>query len=223
MSLSIFPNLAEDVDVLESFSMQLSNPDSLAQFSLVVDSQTPADFVDLRFSVGEGESLPPFFNGKFEGSLFDSTLSVNVFVPLPEEGQLATTCTLVSVALLGYSSNQGFSASMLPENKINVNGKALDIFTDGFYEFLMSDLKTVKRLEADTTEDYIALVKWSSPRTKEKQLTHTFSVIIVYDETGLFGLNRRTAITTLTLPQTIRWNLDTSVSQFTELLNKGTI
>ena len=229
MSIIIFPsltedaNLPEDVDVLESFSMQLSNPNSIAQFSLVVDSQTSADFVNLRFVSAEGESPPSSFNGKYEGSSFDSTLSVNVFVPAPIEGEPAATCTLVSVALLDYSSNQGFSASMLPQNKIKVNGKALGVFTDQIYEFLMTDLKTVKQLPPDTTEEYVALVKWNPPRTKEKELIHTFSVIITYDETGVFGLNRYTAVITLTLPQTIRWNYDTAVSQFNELLIKGTI
>lgn len=227
MSLIVFPsltedaNLPEDVDVLESFSMQLSNPNSIAEFSLVVDSQTSADFVDLRFPTVEGESPPPSFNGKYEGSSFDSTLSVNVFVPIPEEGQPAATCTLVSVELLDYSSNQGFSASMLPQNKISVSGKTLMVFTDQVYEFLMTDLKTVKQLSPDTDEKYAALVKWNPPRTKEKQLTHTFSVIITYDETSTYGLNRYTAVVTLTLPQTIRWNLSAAVAQFTELLNKG--
>jgi hypothetical protein len=229
MSIIIFPsltedaNLPEDVDVLESFSMQLSNPNSIAQFSLVVDSQTSADFVNLRFVSAEGESPPPSFNGKYEGSSFDSTLSVNVFVPIPAEGEPAATCTLVSVALLGYSSNEGFSASMLPQNKIKVSGKALGVFTDQIYEFLMTDLKTVKQLPADTDEEYAALVKWNPPRTKEKDLIHTFSVIVTYDETGVFGLNRYTSIITLTLPQTIRWNYDIAVSQFNEILTKGTI
>jgi hypothetical protein len=230
MSIIVYPSLTEDaylpedVDAVESFSMQLSNPNSIAQFSLVVDSQTSADFANLRFSSIEGESPPPSFNGKYEGSSFDSTLSVNVFVPEPEEGQPIATCTLVSVALLGYSSNQGFSASMLPQNKIKVSGKALSVFTDQIYEFLMTDLKTVKQLSPDTNEEYAALIKWNPPRTKEKELIHTFSVIVTYDETGFFGLNSRyTAIITLTLPQTIRWNYDTAVSQFNELLSKGTI
>lgn len=223
MSLSIFPNLADDFDALESFSMQLSNPNSIAQFSLVVDSQTSADFADLRFALVEGESPPPSFNGKYEGSSFDSTLSVNVFVPVPAEGEPAATCTLVSVALLGYNSNQGFSASMAPQNKIKVNGKALGVFTDQIYEFLMTDLKTVKQLPPDTSEEYAALIKWNPPRTKEKELVHTFTVIVTYDETATFGLNRYTAIITLTLPQTIRWNYNTAVSQFNELLSKGAI
>jgi hypothetical protein len=229
MSIIVYPSLIEDaylpedVDVLESFSMQLSNPNSIAQFSLVVDSQTSADFVNLRFASAEGESPPPSFNGKYEGSSFDSTLSVNVFVPLPAEGEPAATCALVSVALLGYNSNEGFSASMAPQNKIKVNGKALGVFTDQIYEFLMTDLKTVKQLPSDTSEEYAALVKWNPPRTKEKELIHTFSVIVTYDETATFGLNRYTAIITLTLPQTIRWNYNTAVSQFNELLSKGTI
>jgi hypothetical protein len=229
MSLVVFPsltedaNLPEDVDVLESFSMQLRNPDSVAQFSLVVNSQTPADFIDLKFSVAEGESPPPSFNGKYEGSSFDSTLSVNVFVPVPAAGEPAATCTLVSVELLNYSSNVGFIANTIPDNRIKVEGKALDIFTDQIYEFLMSDLKTVKSLQPDTTEKYAALVKWVPPRTKEKTLTHAFTVIVTYDETGMIGSNRYTAVITLTLPQTIRWNYTTAVSQFNELLQKGNI
>jgi hypothetical protein len=221
MSLSIFPNLAEDVDILESFSMQMGNPNSVAQFSLVVNTQTSADFVDLRFTLTEGESPPPSFNGKYEGSSFDATLSVNVFVPIPEEGQPSATCTLVSLELLDYNSNQGFSASLLPQNQIKISGKALSVFTDQVYEFLMADFKTVKQLSPDTDEKYAALVKWNPPRTKEKQLTHTFSVIVTYDETSTFGLNRYTAVMTLTLPQTIRWNLSTAVTQFSELLSKG--
>jgi hypothetical protein len=87
----------------------------------------------------------------------------------------------------------------------------------------MTDLKTIRQLPSDTTEEYAALVKWIPPRIKEKELIHTFSVIVTYDETATLGLNRYTAIITLTLPQTIRWNYNTAVSQFNELLSKGTI
>jgi hypothetical protein len=224
MSFSIFPNLADDADVLESFSMQLSNPNSVASFSMLVQSQSSADFEDLRFVVGEGETPPPSFNGKYEGSVFNSTLSVSVSMPEAEEEQIQGTANLLSLELLAYNASVfGFNASTLNETSISLEGKALNVFTDAFYEFLMPDLKTVKRLEADTIEDYAALVKWNPPSIKEKVITHYFTVIVTYDETSLIGTQTYTAVLTLTLPQTIRWNYDPAVLEFSNLLEKGVI
>lgn len=224
MSLSVFPNLAEDVDAIESFNMQMSNPNSIALFAMSVQSQSSADFEDLRFSVEEGQTPPPSFNGKYEGSAFNATLSVSVSMPVAEEGQPANTASLVSLQLLGYNSTAaGFNATQSGETTIAVQGSALNVFTDQIYEFLMEDLKTVKQLRSDTNEKYAALVKWVPPSTKEVVTNHYFTVIVTYDETDITGTNRYTAVLTLSLPQTIRWNYNTAVTQFGNLLQQGTL
>ena len=212
MTISIFPNLAEDIDVVEEFSMKLYNPLSVAIFTLSIQQQSSADFLEVA---SPEETAPPVFSGKYEGSSFNASVGINVSMPVVENGPTGTA-TLNSFSLLDYKVDcSGYEAKKVG-NYIEVSGTPFNVFTDQVYEFLMPDL-SVKKLNPNTTEEFVSLVKWVPPSTKVKIISHQFSVIVNYTEDGV----SRSAILTLVMPQTIRWNLTNGVNAFRAVLAKS--
>lgn len=213
MSFSIFPNLADDLDVVEEFSMKLFNPDSVAIFSLAIGTQTSADFFEV---VSIEETAPPTFSGKYEGNEFAVEIGLTISVPVDENDIPLAIVELIDFELYDYSVDCiGYSAKKV-EDVIEVNGASLNVFTDQIYEFLMPDL-SVKTLDANTTEDFISLVKWNPPSTKVRSISHKFTIIANYTEDSV----SRSAILTLVMPQTIRWNYSSGIASFRQLLAKS--
>lgn len=212
MSLSVFPNLTDDLDAVEQFSMKLFNPASLAIFGLSITNQTNEDFGDSVLSFLENP--PPSLNGKYEGNVFNATINVTITMPSNEFGPIGVA-TLNSIDLLNYSVDcDGFSATK-SGNSIQLTGKPINVFGQNF-AFLMPDL-TVKVLDPDTKENFVSLVKWSPPNIKVKTISHQFSVIINYTEDG----TSRTSVVTLVMPQTIRWDFGLGVQSFQQVLAKS--
>lgn len=212
MALSVFPNLADDSDVVEQFSMKLFNPDSIAIFSLGIINQTAADFSE---TASIEESPPPTFNGKYEGNLFNATIALNVTMPIDEFAPTGTA-TLNSFELFAYSVDcEGYSAKKV-ENQIQVSGSSFNVFPDQVYQFLMPDL-TVKTLDPSTSEDFISVVRWVPPNTKVRTISHKFTVIANYTENTI----NRSAVLTLVMPQTIRWDFASGVAGFQRVLAKS--
>lgn len=232
MAISVFPNFADESIIEESFFMQMKNGQSLAQFSILLGQQTQEDFTEFSFSLDDPEAVVLKFNGKYENSssVFSSTISVLGFMPAPPEGQPEETggsVTVSNIEILEYAVDcDGYSASKVGDN-IVITGVPTQVFTDQVYTFLMKDMKTLKNLPPDTTEDYAALVRWIPPAIKEVTINHSITLIITYDEesTTLGGvpLNGVTAIVTFTIPQTVRWQYYPAVTQFRQLVAKGTI
>ena len=109
---------------------------------------------------------------------------------------------------------------------LRISGRAIDVFMDAFYQFLMPD-NTLKILPADTTESFLALVRYSPPGLKRKTVTHTVNYDITYlpnpsPPSGSPGaeltINNTTAFT-----QDIVWNYNIAVQQFRTVLAKGVI
>jgi hypothetical protein len=215
MSLSVFPNFAEDVDAIEQFSMKLYNPQSFTNFSLSVLSQSEADFPDGAYIPIENQIPPPTFNGKYENSQFNAVINVVSILPTIE-GEAPGTLVLNNIELVAYSVDcQGFSAKK-SGNTIEVTGSATLVFTDAVYQFLMPDL-TVRQLPLDTTEDFISIVRWQPPNTKIRTITHQFTISTSYVENGV----NRNAILTLVIPQTIQWNFNSGVQSFRQILSRS--
>lgn len=216
MSLSVFPNLADDSDVVEQFSMKLFNPASVATFSLSIQNQTVADFSELA---SPEEIPPPVFNGKYEGKPFTATVGINITMPVDELTGPVGTATLNDFYLLDYTVDcAGYSAKKSGEF-IEVSGASFNVFPDQVYQFLMPDL-SVKQLDPNTTEDFISVVKWVPPSTKYRVVSHKFSVLINYSETTTGSVNR-SAILTLVMPQAIRWEYSSGVNGFRQVLAKS--
>lgn len=224
MALSVFPNFSDEGIVEESFFMQMKNEESLAQFTLTIQ-QSAGDFVEFE-PIDENSTVPVLkFNGKYENSSTNFNASLQVIGILPVvEGQPVGTVAITNVELLKYTSGcLGYSASKA-NNTIALNGIPTQVFTDQVYTFLMKDMKTLKSLSPDTTEEYSALIGWVPPSLKEVTIKHSFTLIITYDEVGgISSQNNRTAITTLSVPQTIRWQYYPAVQQFRTILAKGVL
>lgn len=212
MSLSVFPNLADDSDVVEQFSMKLFNPDSLAIFTLSIQNQTAADFSE---TASIEETPPPTFNGKYEGNEFNASIELTITMPETELGPVGIA-TLDNFELFDYTVDcQGYTAQKTGEF-IEVTGSSFNVFTDQVYQFLMPDL-SVKTLDPNTSEDFISVVKWIPPSTKSKSISHKFTVIANYTEDGI----NRSAILTLAMPQTIKWDFNSGVAGFQKVLAKS--
>jgi hypothetical protein len=222
MSLVVNPNIEleidglfpEDIEINEVFSLQLYNPASVAIFKLKIKSQSVADFADPTASAEES-GPPPSFNGKFEGTLFNAVVEVEVTMPVDELTGPVGVATLTSAALLDYSVDcDGFTGAQ-QGNDIIVSGTPFNVF-DSVYRFIMPD-GSIKALPADTTEDFVSIVEWSPPTIKVRELSHKFSIIANYVEDGV----SRTRVMTLVMPQTIRWNFTTAVNSFQQLVANG--
>ena len=222
MSLVINPSIEkavdglfpEDIELTEVFSLQLYNPASVAIFKLKIKSQSVADFADPTASAEES-GPPPAFNGKFEGNPFNATIELEVTMPVDELTGPVGVATLTNVVLLNYSVDcDGFTETQ-QGNDIVVSGTPFGVF-DSVYRFLMPD-GSVKSLAADTTEDFVSIVEWSPPTIKVRELSHKFSIIANYVEDGV----SRTRAMTLVMPQTIRWNFNSAVSSFQQLVARG--
>jgi hypothetical protein len=219
MALSVFPDLADDVEIEEKFSMKLFNPASLAILTLSTLSQTAGDFVDPTLSTEE-VATPPTFNGKYEGNQFDAVVKINISMPIDENQAPIGTATVSNIELIDYSIDcDGFDAKRVNDT-IEVSGRALNVFGQT-YLFLMPD-GSVKGLSSDTEEDFISIVSWSPPEIKVRTISHKFNVIVSYTETSAQLNNQNlTAVLTLTMPQTIRWDFSSGVQNFQQLLSRS--
>lgn len=238
MSLSIFPNFADDSVIEESFFMQMKNGESLAEFSIMIVQQSAPDFTKRNPSPDDPDAIILEFSGKYENSStpFTSSISVSGYIPAPppEPGAVGGTAeedpgtvTVTNIEILKYEAEcDGYTASKVGDN-IVITGVPVQVFTDQVYTFLMKDMKTLKNLPPDTTEDYSALIRWIPPAIKEVTINHSITLIITYDEEstalGSVPLNGVTAIVTFTIPQTVRWQYYPAVAQFRQLVAKGTI
>lgn len=219
MSLSVFPNLAEDLEVFDSAKLTLyspnANPAIQSKFVTKIVSQSSGDFV----SAGLQDASSDLMNGVYEYSNNNYTCTIGVdqlVADVMTEG--GYTRIEANIELLSYSGSNGFICTQTTNKTVSVSGIPKQVFTDAYYQFLMND-NTVKTLPQDTQEDFKALVRWSPPKSKEITITHNFLVKINYLEDTL----PKTAIQVLTVPQTIRWRLDLAVVAFRNALAKGKI
>lgn len=103
-------------------------------------------------------------------------------------------------------------------NALTLSGSAINIFTDAYYQFIMPD-KTLKILKADTTEQYLSLIKWEPPSTKMTTVTHSITYLV----TPVSSVIDIPYTATSTFTQDIFWQWRTAIAQFRTVLSKGTI
>lgn len=105
---------------------------------------------------------------------------------------------------------------------LTISGSIGETFKDAYYNFVMSD-KSVKTLPMNTKENYLALVKWSPPSTKFKEVTHSIALNYRYTLSAGQSQGQMSVITTKTFSQGIYWSYSIGIGQFQTALSKGTI
>lgn len=218
MSLSVFPNLTEEQEIVDSIQFTLYNPnidpENQTLFFPEILSQSQGDFLD-EIITQEGTTISAL-NGMYEYS--NLTFTCDIQVSKTEMIAEVPVKTIADIELLSYSSVLGYTALQLNGTTIRVIGRPEVVFTDQIFTVLLEDLKTLKNVNAGSNEKYAALIRWQPPIVKEMTITHKFLVRITYEEL----LQTKTAIQTISIPQKVRWRLDLGVSAFSNLLSKGT-
>ena len=219
MSLSVFPNLAEEQEIVDSIQFTLYNPnvdpENQTSFSPEILSQSNGDFLD-EIVTQEG-TIVSTLNGMYEYS--NLTFNCDIQISKTEIVAEVPVKTIANIELISYSSSLGYTASQLNQTTIRINGRPEAVFTDQIFTVLLEDLKTIKNINAGSKEKYAALVAWQPPTVKETTITHKLLARITYEEL----LQTKTAIQTISIPQKVRWRLDLGVNSFRDLLSKGTI
>jgi hypothetical protein len=103
----------------------------------------------------------------------------------------------------------GITCVKISADTVRISGSAQSAFTDSFYQFIMRD-KTLKILPVDTTEDYLAIVRWSPPSIKSIDTISnlTLKVDNLTEET-------------IPISQLVQWYYPKAVQGFRNALAKG--
>lgn len=125
---------------------------------------------------------------------------------------------VTTVSLISFESTlEGTNVTQVTPDTFRLSGNALNVFTDAYYQFIMPD-KTLKILRADTTEEYLSLVRWEPPSVKIFNAVHSITYLVT--TTDLIELG---GITTSVFNQDVFWQWRYALQQFSDLLAKGTI
>ncbi len=161
-----------------------------------------------------GETIP-VLDDIYEGS----TISFDLTYMLYEiSGESTVEYPLVtSVQLTSYSSGDiiGLSASKIGQNVIRVQGSPRQVFTDGYYKFLMNDGSI--QILSSAPENFKTIVEWSIPTTRIKPLTHIIQTQVT--DTGLSQTDSHTSTQT----HDVYWRYEPALQEFRSLLARGTI
>lgn len=126
--------------------------------------------------------------------------------------------TVTTVSLVSFTSTlEGTTLSEVVPNTFRLSGNALNVFTDAYYQFIMPD-KTLKILKADTTEEYLSLIKWEPPSVKIFNAVHSITYLVTSTDVNEFS-----GITTSVFDQDVFWQWRYALQQFNLVLSKGTI
>ena len=125
---------------------------------------------------------------------------------------------VATVELVSFQSTlEGTTLSQVAPNTFRLSGNALNVFTDAYYQFIMPD-KTLKILKADTTEEYLSLIKWEPPSIKILNAVHSITYLVTSTDISELG-----GITTSVFNQDVFWQWRYALQQFNLVLSKGTI
>lgn len=112
------------------------------------------------------------------------------------------------VNLVSYQCTvDGGSAAKIGSNRIRINIKAVNVFIDAYYKFIMPDYST-KILPANTSENVLSLVEWSTPQIKIKNILHTVAI----STTDVF-----------TFPQEVYWRYLSALEAFQNIIKNNKI
>lgn len=137
----------------------------------------------------------------------------------------ATVITPINIQSFTFTPyDKNLKCAKKANDTVTISGSIGETFTDAYYNFLMPD-KTVKTLPMNTNETFLALVKWSPPRTKHIEVQHVLSMTYKLDST--MTTNPALVQTPITaqknFQQGIYWNYSIAVAQFQNLVSKGSI
>lgn len=161
---------------------------------------------------------------------YGNTFSIDAnfsYVPTGEEDPyIDIELDYISVST-NLSAASILTVQQVGPKSLRISGKAIDVFMDAFYQFLMPD-NTLKILPADTKEFFLALVRYNPPSLKRKTVTHIVNYDITYvpNPSPSGGGSPGTELTInsiTTFTQDIVWNYNTAVQQFNTVLAKGVI
>lgn len=157
------------------------------------------------------EEVPTGFVAVYENSgVFTAELSYEM--ELTPGGPLEK----VPFTLVSYTSPfEGFVASQKDDNTIRITGTATQVFDGSSYDFLMPD-GSIQTLQSDTTDDFLALVKWSPPEIKYKVVSHAITAEIIDPILG-------PSIMSFSLEQDVYWRLVSALQAFRSLLARGSL
>lgn len=130
----------------------------------------------------------------------------------------------IELTYKGYTTEIDTVVSQINTKTFRISGRAIDVFLDAFYQFLMPD-NTLKILPADTTETFLALTRYNPPSIKRKTVTHTINYDLKYIANPLASSTTQpmTINNNIVFTQDVVWNYDIAVTQFQNVLAKGVI
>jgi hypothetical protein len=136
---------------------------------------------------------------------------INTYGPGPSSSE-------ADIELVSYVGPSGFSIVQTTPKILTLSGAVSNAFTDSYYEFVMPD-GSIQQLPSNTTEEFLAIIKWNPPSTKITTITHQLQIKIKADLLA----NTLETIETFSLPQEVYWKYGPSVAAFQNLLSRSTL
>jgi hypothetical protein len=164
---------------------------------------------------GESSGGPPqtLIQSVYQGSTYSVKISFKGPNPLDPPG--TENPTYVDATDVSCSTNvtpYGLSIVKTSPNSLVLSGTATNVFDNEYYAFLLKNLQVVV-LPAINNEEYLSVVKYNVPDTKET--SKSYSVTVTYpDVTG-------SIIETVNLQQYFYWNYSVSLATFSQTVSKG--
>lgn len=142
--------------------------------------------------------------------------SVDVQLRSPVTSTETVTYLAVEITELTPSVNvEGIKVSLISTDTLRISGSPSSVFVDAYYEFIMKD-KSIKKLPANTTEDFLSIIRWSPPSIKLLEDV-PYNIKLKYKVVGDTVVNEET----LTVLQDIYWSYSTSISNFRSFVSRG--
>lgn len=158
------------------------------------------------------------------GNAFSIDISINYITSAEAETDEYSGITISYKSLT--SELETCNVIQLGPNSLRMTGQAGETFIDSFYRFLMPD-GTLKNLPSNTTEKFLALVRYNPPGIKRKTISHTINLDITYLANPAYTGTTTSTTTTINnnigFTQDVVWNYNTAVEQFQSVLAKGVI
>lgn len=147
-----------------------------------------------------------------------STISVNLGFTVQEPGLLNSIETFPVISVTPTFTNiNGLVPTILSSSSVRISGTIINVFGDEYYNFLMRTLQT-RTLPAINSEDYLALIEYHPPATKEVLRNYGFTVVY-----GPGSALSPGGSLTVTMSQYIYWNYYVSLNTFQTTLATGEI
>lgn len=181
-------------------------------YRMKIKTQSTLDDVPYNAPVDE-TALASFLLPVFEDSpnLYTVEFEFEEMEEVGGEGGGSWTPVTSPVQLTVNQLNSGYSVEKVSNSVYKVSGRPTGLFVNQVLTFLMTDLKTIKSLPMDTTEEFATVLSWTPPEPKSTVAEYKFTYIIqsqTYEKT---------------FTQEAQWRYNTGLQGFRDLLSKGTL